>query len=407
MRRAGKKRTANSAFPSGAPAMACPYGPGMALTPGMSGAPASLAMGSMTANFLGLPPIPPMIPIAGATEEAAKKAETAGTSVLGQIAACTTARKVLEFLAPRIEAVGAGVLIEGLFEINKKTNSVKARQNVLETSAGRRLCERIRNALKSAPIVPEQTAVAGGPGLAVTQAAKGCFALAKAEVHDQASLEGAVRTCTRTRVQNWPARAMAYLLSGLAMGGQILQHRDLVSACVKEVLGGRLRELDADAMAELLSAVIAARKHKDGATETVRRQPDDEKLFEAVAESSAKLMNSLEPRQLAEMVHCYAQFGIKRKDLFEAAAPKILAAQNKLSDRHMQQCIQAYSRFGIPLREKAKGKLNVQVITGDFIRPSDPPPRSANMQRGCQDGGEHAIPFSKALTDATQVKTYD
>lgn len=310
----------------------------------------------------------------------------------------------MELMTSRVEAVGAGILVEALFAVVQKTNSLKARQNCIETPPGRRMLDKIKAALRAQPGV--DAAIAAGQQnstFGVNAASKACYALAKCDIHDELALEGAVRTCQRTRVKTWPARSMAYLLSGLAKSDKIENHRDLVSACVKELVGGRLRELDTDAMAEMLCAVAVARRHTDGPTETIRRQPDDEKLFEEVGRMAMKMMNQFQPRQLSELVHNYALFGMRNNDLFRIAAPRVLELQNKMSEFERAQAIKAYARFGIPLREQTAKLKNVHIVTGDFQRPSDPPPKRELLKAN----KEHAIPYSKALMDTTSVKSYD
>lgn len=277
-------------------------------------------------------------------------------------------RDVVAVLKDKVENVGGAILIEGLFQIARKAG-FKQRQELTGTATVKRMAERIKHVLKQQPTTP--AAAAGGQGLGNTVLAKAVLALAKLELGEKNSFGFAAKSAQLTPVARWSARSMAHMVWGLARADVI--DKQLVTQVVAE-LSTRVRELDADSMAEVLSGIAKARVYKEGVTETIRRETSDEKLFHSCAQHAIQKVDQFVPRQLAELVHCYVQIGQREDEMFKVFAPRILDKQKELTDVEMAKCIKAYSRFGIPLRQ-TKVKAKAIVCKGDFIRPSDKPSR--------------------------------
>jgi len=255
-------------------------------------------------------------------------------------------------------------------------SSFKLREELLRQPHVRKLCKRIENVIaKPPPGMSPETLISAAWSL--SRFGPGGMESAKA------SLDGAAQMVTKAAASSWHADSASKMLWSLAKADIITQYKPLVSQIVGELvrdLGRRVAELSHEGLINLLWAVARARRHvRQGDHTTVHTEANDGLLFEIAAKRVKEEVERIDVKLLADLIHTHAEVGIRDEPLFRAICPQILAKQKELREDAMGRVIKAYTRFMIPLRETPQGFRTMAVVQkGDFIRPSEKPPKKGN-----------------------------
>lgn len=294
------------------------------------------------------------------------------TEVLGQVAGMSAVR-CASFVKDKGHNFSTAVAVEALCVMATKS-SFKLREELLRQTHVRKLCDRVRGTLCRPPA-----------GIALDLLARSCKALIRfpTEVLGQAQATLGPTAAALAQAHTWSCETAATVLWCLAKADVVMQHKQLVSMVVKELvsdLGRRVAELSHENLVNLLWAVARSRRHiRQGDHTMIRTETNDETLFKIAAKRVCDELSGFDVRLLAELAHTHAEIGIKNEGLFKTISVKILAKQKDLKEDVMGRAIKAYARFMIPLTEEKQGFRTMAVVQkGDFIRPSDKPKKRGN-----------------------------
>mmetsp|Transcript_92582 Transcript_92582/g.247588 ORF Transcript_92582/g.247588 Transcript_92582/m.247588 type:complete len:371 (-) Transcript_92582:283-1395(-) len=301
-----------------------------------------------------------------AKAKAAPKAAT--TDLVTKVEGLTSAFDVVKLVQDRVEQLTATHQAVVLFQIAQLAGN-KARAEVRANKSMLRLADRMKQTLRTAKtssvLLPARVAI------------KGLYALAKLDMvgGERAACEGCAAACQRTPLCEVDSRSLTMFIFAMAKSGMSREHKQLLGQFVAE-LKPRTREVEFDNLLEAMWGVCTSMTQPaEGQRSMVRTESCEEALFNAVAERAVLHAASLEPRQLSDIVHNFAQIGLRHTQLFNVLSERILKNQHKLTADQMLKAVKAYQRFGIALREAPQGFTDTAIIAkGDFIRPSDKPP---------------------------------
>lgn len=268
----------------------------------------------------------------------------------------------------------ARVAIEALCTMATKS-SFKLREELVRQPHVRKLCQRVKEILSTPPST-----------LDIETLARAAEALTKfpEEVrgNTQQTLGATAKALGTILSGNWAADTAAKVLWSLARGDvkgdTIMQHKNLVSQVVQELVrdrGRRVADLSYQGLMNLLWAVARARQHKrEGDLQLVHMEDNDRLLFSYSSKRVIEEIDNIDVRLLADLVNTHHEIGFKDEPLFKAICPVIVRRQPELSEEQMAKCIKAYRRFMIPLKEAQQGFRTLAIVQkGDFIRPSEKP----------------------------------
>lgn len=299
------------------------------------------------------------------------------TNLVSRIEAKTKHHEVIQLCEGRVEQMSTHHLVAALFKI-ASTATMKAREACLSDKTVVSIASKLRLSLRNAKLA--------SVNLPAKAASEGLYALAKMDMlhKDREAVAGAAAACERADIKLWDSKSMTKLVYGMARSGFAAHFKPLITSVVREI-EPRTRELEMDSLLECMWGITKGTVHT--LTETkgvmIRTETAEENLFRAVAERAILHATSLEPRQMSDIVHNFAQIGMKHERLFKCLGDRILKKQDKMTDEQMLKAVKAYQRFGIPLRDAPQGFKDTAIVAkGDFLRPSDkPPPKKFRYDR--------------------------
>lgn len=297
---------------------------------------------------------------------------TAADDVLSQVKSAS-GRKVYELVADKVESLSVVALVEALYGIATRTNA-KVRAEVVSSRQCARMADRIKRAVQ-----------APSCALDVLVVTKALYAIAKLRlaVQDDAFFTTCAKKVDVADPKQLGIESLVQAIHGMAAARCIIAQKPLAQKLTKEIgrRSDEVSKLKPMQISELLWGVQqkALHKSKDGNDKNVtvvRREIDDDKVYNSVADRVLRMKDDLSAHQMVEILGNFAAFGLARRDVFQAFGPKIYAQKSSFNGEQWKRAIVAFGRFGVPLREAAVGpclkrKHEVIVQVGDYVRSSE------------------------------------